>query len=230
MTTLQNIPPAYASNPANAASPTAVPNDPTTAGTALNSDFETFLKMLTVQMQNQDPLNPVDSSDYAVQLATFSSVEQQVLSNDLLRALNTQMGTMGMSQLAGWVGMEARAPAPAYFDGFPVHVATDPATGADAANLVVRNEDGDIVQRIAIPTSPETVQWEGFDATDQLFPSGNYTFEVESLLLGEVINTNTAETYSRITEARMDGGQTLLMLSGGGIIAASQISALREPV
>ena len=45
----------------------------------LSSDFETFLKMLTTQMQNQDPLNPVDSTDYATQLATFSSVEQQVL-------------------------------------------------------------------------------------------------------------------------------------------------------
>ena len=43
---------------------------------AESSDFETFLKMLTVQMQNQDPLNPVESTDYAVQLATFSGVEQ----------------------------------------------------------------------------------------------------------------------------------------------------------
>ncbi len=41
----------------------------------ISADFETFLKMLTVQMQNQDPLNPVDSSDYATQLATFSGVE-----------------------------------------------------------------------------------------------------------------------------------------------------------
>lgn len=36
------------------------------------TDFNTFLRMLTVQMQNQDPLNPIDSTDYAVQLATFS--------------------------------------------------------------------------------------------------------------------------------------------------------------
>ena len=52
------------------------------SNSALSSDFETFLKMLTVQMENQDPLNPVDSADFAVQLATFSSVEQQVLTND----------------------------------------------------------------------------------------------------------------------------------------------------
>ena len=50
----------------------------TGGNSALSSDFETFLRMLTTQLQNQDPLNPVDSADFAVQLATFSSVEQQV--------------------------------------------------------------------------------------------------------------------------------------------------------
>ena len=41
-------------------------------------DFQTFLKMLTTQIKNQDPLNPMEGSDFAVQLATFSGVEQQV--------------------------------------------------------------------------------------------------------------------------------------------------------
>ncbi len=77
-----------------------------TSKKAISSDFETFLKMLTVQMQNQDPLNPVDSSDYAVQLATFSSVEQQVLTNDILRSLSDQIGGGSIQQLAGWIGME----------------------------------------------------------------------------------------------------------------------------
>ena len=70
------------------------------AGSAsvISSDFETFLKMLTAQMENQDPLNPMDSADYAVQLATFSSVEQQVLTNDLLQAMTLQLGSSGMAE------------------------------------------------------------------------------------------------------------------------------------
>ena len=61
--------------------PTQTQTSPVTAANAtamtggnsnISADFETFLKMLTVQMQNQDPLNPVDSSDYATQLATFT--------------------------------------------------------------------------------------------------------------------------------------------------------------
>ena len=59
-----------------------------TAETSLiGNDFNTFLVMLTTQLQNQDPLNPIESSDYAVQLATFSGVEQQVRTNQLLQEI-----------------------------------------------------------------------------------------------------------------------------------------------
>ena len=53
----------------------------------LSSDFETFIRMLTAQARYQDPLEPLDSSQYATQLAQFSMVEQQVLANDRLAAL-----------------------------------------------------------------------------------------------------------------------------------------------
>ena len=79
----------------------------------LSSDFETFLKMLTAQARFQDPLEPIDSSEYAAQLAQFSMVEQQVLSNDLLAQLGAQLGNGAIGQMASWIGMEARTSAPA---------------------------------------------------------------------------------------------------------------------
>ena len=96
-------------------------------------------------MENQDPLNPTDSSEYAQQLATFSGVEEAVLTNDLLTALMVQMNTTGMAQLADWVGKEARAAAPAYFDGSPITLAPNPAVIADKVELVVYDEDGNEV-------------------------------------------------------------------------------------
>ena len=62
-----------------------------TTASKISSDFETFLKMLTAQISNQDPLNPIDASDYSTQLATFSGVEQQVLTNDLLRQIQNKL-------------------------------------------------------------------------------------------------------------------------------------------
>jgi len=114
----------------------------TPAADEISSDFETFLRMLTVQMQNQDPLNPVDSSDYAVQLATFSGVEQAVLTNDLLKSLTAQMNSSGLAGMANWVGKEARAAAPAFFDGNPVTITPKPSAIAERVEVVVRNESG----------------------------------------------------------------------------------------
>ena len=54
---------------------------------ALTSDFDTFLKMLTAQAKYQDPLEPLDSTEYAAQLAQFSMVEQQVQTNEQLLSL-----------------------------------------------------------------------------------------------------------------------------------------------
>jgi len=123
-------------------SPTQSPSNQTATAAAqasatpeISSDFETFLRMLTVQMQNQDPLNPVDSSDYAVQLATFSSVEQQVHTNDLLRALQGQMGTGGIAQMADWIGKEARTAAAVAVNGAPVTLYPAVTTGADSAQI-----------------------------------------------------------------------------------------------
>ena len=196
---------------------------------ALSSDFETFLRMLTVQMENQDPLNPVDSSDYAVQLATFSGVEQQVQTNDLLRSLAAQLGSGGMAQMAAWVGKEARAPAAGYYDGDAITLAPNPVTIADRAEIIVSNAAGDEVERFDIPITAEPIEWAGLDAAGAPHEQGLYAFEVVSYSGEDILAQDTVDIYSTVTEVRSQGGETLLILEGGAAIAASQVSALRDP-
>ena len=195
----------------------------------INSDFETFLRMLTVQMQNQDPLNPVDSSDYAVQLATFSGVEQAVLTNDLLKSLTAQMNATGLAGMANWVGKEARAAAPAHFTGNPITITPTPAAVADRAEVVVRNENGTEVQRFDIPVTSDPVQWAGVGPGGYPYPLGLYSFEVLSISNNEVIAQTPVEIYSRVTEVRNQGGETVLILDGGAAVASDKVTALREP-
>ena len=197
--------------------------------TGINSDFETFLKMLTVQMQNQDPLNPIDSKEFATQLAQFSGVEQQVRTNDLLTNLNAQMGLMGMAQLASWVGMEARADAPAWFDGQPVTIAPQVSASAESAMLVVKDEAGAEVQRLALPKGSDPIEWVGVDAEGGALPAGQYRFSVETFREGEIAGTAPVEVYGTIREARMEDGKTVLLLEGGGKLTADQITGLRNP-
>ncbi|MFN3723150.1 MAG: flagellar hook capping FlgD N-terminal domain-containing protein [Paracoccaceae bacterium] len=202
----------------------------TQAQSALASaDFETFLKMLTVQMQNQDPMNPIDSADYAVQLATFSGVEQAVRTNQLLESLQSQFGFFGMAQLASWVGQEARAAAPVHLDGMPVTLSPNPVAAADRAVLVVRDSRDRIVAREDIPVSADPFEWTGSDATGAALPSGNYTLFVESYNAEELLRVTPVEYYAPIVEARSGTGGTSLVLRGGIEVLATDVTALRMP-
>ncbi len=211
-----------ATNP-TAAPPAAAPK------AAISSDFETFLLMLTTQMQNQDPLNPIESADFAVQLATFSGVEQQVKTNDLLQSLAQQMGIMGMSQLAGWVGMEGRVAAPVQFDGTPITLAPDFPPGAAAGTLVVRNEAGAEVHRTTLARTDQSVEWAGVGEDGTPLPPGIYSFELETRVGDADLPARTLEVFAKITEARMRNGETIVVLEGGQEVTASQITALRAP-
>lgn len=194
----------------------------------ISSDFETFLKMLSTQLQNQDPLNPVDSADYAVQLATFSSVEQQVLTNNHLEELANQIQLSGMSDLAGWVGMEALSPAGAAFDGQPITVVPKVPAAADRAVLVVKDERGATVLREDLPLASAPFTWDGQTVTGGTAAYGSYTFELESSSDDNVLSIDPVPAYSRVEEARRSGGATVLMLSGGQTVAASDVIGLRR--
>ena len=210
--------------------PNAGPTPASTAKSVISADFELFLRMLTAQMTNQDPLDPQDSADYAVQLATFSSVEQQVTTNDLLTGLTSQLAVSGLADLAGWIGMEARAAMPGHFDGGPVTVAPNPAAIAAEAELVVSTEAGVEVDRVRLPVSAELFRWEGRDASGQPYPMGTYTFELLSLdAEGEVILREPAEIYRQVREVRSEGGAQLLILEGGTAIQSTAVTALRDP-
>lgn len=213
----------------SAATSTAATSGSSASATAITSDFQTFLKMMTTQLQNQDPLNPIDSSDYAVQLATFSGVEQQMKTNSLLESLGAQMGLIGMSELSGWVGSEVRAEVPVVFDGTPVTLSPNPASLADRAILVVRDSSGTLLAREDIPVSTEPYQWLGADAAGDPLPAGTYTLTLESWNGEELLTTTGIESYARIAEVQGTSSGTVLVLVGGTTIAASEVTALRKP-
>lgn len=204
----------------------------TTASTKsqISSDFDTFLKMLTAQMQNQDPLNPIDSTDYATQLATFSGVEQQTRTNDLLTNLGSQIAVLGMSQLASWVGQEARAEAPVWMDGDPVTMQLSPEFGADRAVLVVRDASGSLVSREDVPIEAGLYEWLGGDAEGNLLPQGLYDLTLESYSGATLLGESPIESYARIFEARNGEGGTTLVLEGGVEVPSVKITALRMPL
>ncbi|WP_116133254.1 flagellar hook capping FlgD N-terminal domain-containing protein [Tropicimonas sp. IMCC34043] len=200
-----------------------------TSSTTLSSDFATFLKMLTTQLQNQDPLNPMDSTEFAVQLATFSNVEQQVKTNDLLSQMIQTSSTSQMAELANWIGSEVRVEAPATFQGDPITISPAPADAASWAELVVTDRNGVEKNRFEIPVSDDPIEWAGVDSQENTVAWGEYTLSVVSYDSdGNLIDSRTPEIYSRVTEARLAGNAAELVLSGGTVVSADSVTAIRK--
>lgn len=196
----------------------------------LSSDFDTFLKMLTVQIQNQDPLNPIESTEFAVQLATFAGVEQQIRTNDQLSGLSSQLGLSTMSQLSNWIGMEARVSGPAQFSGSPITLLPNPPALADTAQLIVLDASGTEVQRQTIAVSGAEIAWAGTDSTGAPLADGAYSFRLESFADGASLGVQEVEHYAVVREAQGDGAGGVRLVFDGGLTAdASTASALRKP-
>lgn len=205
---------------------TAAP--PAPGNTAFSSDFETFLKMLTTQMRNQDPLNPVESSDFAVQLATFSTVEQQVLTNDLLTGLDARIGALGLGQVTAWIGMEAAGTFPVAFAGAPVEVTAHVDDRAQSAEIVATDAQGIVVNRQEIAARSGPVLWQGRDSAGFPLTEGAYTLRIDSRIDDTVIASHPVQARGVIAEARFEDGETRLVLDNGQDILASQVLGLRS--
>ena len=195
--------------------------------TQLGSDFNTYLKMLTTQIKNQDPLNPMEGSDFAVQLATFSGVEQQVRTNALLGQL-VGGSSGGLSALAHWIGKEVRTTAPVAFQGSPLTMQIEPARDADQVTLVTLDAAGKEVLREDIGTGAGEVDWSGRRADGTALGHGRYSFRLESALRGEVIATSNVGVFAPVTGAELTAQGTRLTLAGGASTLESEVTALRE--
>ena len=123
------------------------------AGAALADNFDTFLTILTAQIQNQDPLEPMDSSKFTEQLVQFSGVEQQIKVNTQLETLIKATTSNAGASLSGYLGQTAEIDsAGAEFKGEPVtwrytlpsDSAKTTVTVTDASGKVVYSKTGEL--------------------------------------------------------------------------------------
>ena len=199
------------------------------SSTMINSNFETFLRMLTTQLKNQDPQSPMDSADFAVQLATFSQVEQQVRSNTLLEDLVGRSESVGLSDFAGWVGMEAQAQADYRFDGSALQVTPPVLANVERAVMVISDADGNEVGQVDIPNDGAPVTWLGTGTNGAVLPAGDYSFAVRGYRGDTAVATVPVTTWGQVAEVQQSGEGPVLVLDSGARILASDVTAVRAP-
>lgn len=194
-----------------------------------NSDYQTFLKMLTTQITHQDPLNPMEGSDFAVQLATFSGVEQQAQTNKILEAA---FGINSPNQVATYsnlLGRKVMTTAPAHFSGEQLDVALPLEPGSGSSFLIVTDAQGREVAREPILAGTKEMRWPTVEeAKGSHIESGYYSFHVETIQEGHEPRATIAGHFAPVTgvEAALNGVQ--LVLKGGIKIIPEDILAIRS--
>jgi flagellar basal-body rod modification protein FlgD len=153
-----------------------------TANQTLAGNFQTFLTLLTTQLQNQNPLDPLDTNQFTQQLVEFAQVEQQLQSNDQLTTLVSLQQTAQATQALNFVGSTA------VVDGST----TTLTNGAAAWNL---NAPKPVTAHVTITSSSgqtvfsgdytvnagnQAFQWNGRGNDGTQWPDGNYTISVNA--------------------------------------------------
>jgi flagellar basal-body rod modification protein FlgD len=158
---------------------------------------DAFLSLLITQLQNQDPLNPTDSTAFTAQLAQFSSLEQLGNVNDNLKQLQNSQASGNNTQAVALIGKEITA------SGNSLDLAQGPPAGCDfkldgnASVIMVSiyNHTGEFVNSFEsrnLTAGRHTLDWDGIDQNGNPAAPGNYTFEVLAAdANGDNINTTT---------------------------------------
>lgn len=204
-------------------------NTASKAATSGAGDFQTFLTLLTAQMRNQDPLKPMDSTEFVAQLASFSAVEQQVQTNDQLAQMMNLLSGSPASSMAEWIGKEVRHYGEASYNDHAIDIGPAVHPYADAAILKVRDTDGQLIYETAFGPNQETLEWNGETTEGSVAATGRYTFEVESYLEGNLIAAEMAPVFDLVTEVRMENGSPLLVFADGTMMLADQATSMRLP-
>jgi flagellar basal-body rod modification protein FlgD len=150
----------------------------TSAGATKTLGKEDFMKMLVAQLKNQNPLNPMDGTDFATQLAQFSSLEQLTNLNTQIKTQGVNQLTLGYAQSVNMIGKDviAQNGNTVTVDGSSVDLNYQLADAASRINISIYDQDGRLVKTIedgGKETGMNKTTWNCGD-----MPQGAYTFQV----------------------------------------------------
>jgi flagellar basal-body rod modification protein FlgD len=152
--------------------------------TTLNQNFDTFLKLLTTQLQYQDPLDPLDTNQFTQQLVQFSGVEQSIKANQNLETLIASVQSSNLSNAATYLGRTVTANSDALNmtqgSGGTWHYSNG-ATAADTTLSIVNARGVKVFETTGdVQQGNHTFQWDGKDSSGRAVPSGTYRLQVAS--------------------------------------------------
>lgn len=199
--------------------------------TTIAENFDTFLNILTTQLKNQNPLDPLDTNQFTAQLVQFTGVEQQLKTNEFLESLLQTTQSTGKTDAVSYIGREITAA------GTTAELKNGGATwafNAEAqvanATVTIKNANGRVVYTEAgsLDKGPGNFLWTGKGSDGNTQPDGTYTIEIKGTnLSGNTIKVSTS-TIGIVTAVDFSGAQPILTV-GTSKILLSDVTNVRIP-
>lgn len=181
----------------------------------LGDDLNRFLNLLVTQLQNQDPLDPLDANEFTSQLVQFASVEQQIKQNANLEKLLTAQQNGQVAAMVNYLGTTIEIKGNGLFleNGRAEATYTLPDV-AKKTTLTVRNTAGQEVFSTSgeVGTGHHTFSWDGRDARGHALPDGAYTLEVSAQRADGSAIDATGTVIGRVTGTGIDNGKVTLFM------------------
>lgn len=212
---------------ANAASTTT--SSATNAAKGIASNFDQFLQLLTTQLRNQSPLDPLDSNQFTQQLVQFAGVEQQINTNKTLEQLVASNKASALTNALGFVGARVTADGATtrLQDGQAAWQLNAPRAGS--ATITVTDKTGATVysaQQI-LTAGEQTFSWDGRGSNGQAQPAGEYTVTVAAKDASNQVMTVRTE-MSGIVDSVDVTGDTPILRIGDISIAMTAVRSIRR--
>lgn len=203
----------------------------TNSSAQLASDFDTFLTLLTTQLANQDPLDPMDSSEFTNQLVQFSQVEQQIQTNKNLETLAGLTAFNGATSAAGYLGRTVM------FQADTTTLSDTGATwhyelGRDVATVDLRVLDGN--GKVVFEQAGENTfgrhefNWDGITTEGDQLTDGGYTLEVVAKDVDDETVDAGVFVQGEVTKIEFIGGESILSAAGNDVPLGAVLSII-EP-
>jgi flagellar basal-body rod modification protein FlgD len=203
----------------SAAAPSGATSSLGTTGTdqtTLASNFTTFLQLLTTQLKNQNPLDPLDTNQFTQQLVQFAQVEQQMKQNDQLSTLisieKSAQSTVALSYVGQTVVVDGATTSLTSKGAAWTMNVTKPAT----ASVTIRDAQGQTAytSKFSVQPGNQAFTWDGRGTDGKTWPAGNYTMTVEATdASGQSVGIST-EIVATVDSVDLTKDPPLLSING----------------
>jgi flagellar basal-body rod modification protein FlgD len=201
-------------------------NDPNSVA----AQQDTFLKLLVTQMQNQDPLNPMDNSQMTSQIAQLNTVQGINKLNTTVAALQTQLQASQNLQSTSFIGRTVLAPGSSLsLTNGSAQMGVDLTSASDSTMIQIKDINGSVVRTFGIGAGvagTNQITWDGKNDVGQTMPDGQYKFAVSASVNNQQVQAATL-AYSLVNSVSMSSTGVKLNTNHSGDVDVNSVRLVK---